>query len=399
MTPAAWLAFSAYPLVAAQGALMLVDELHFHRGRGLGRWESWGHVADSAVFAAVLLLPALTLPTPSRLALYAAGAAASTLLVAKDQWIHARECGGTEHWVHALLYSLHPAALLAVGTLWTREEGAALRAALPLLVLAISAYQWSYWIDARRFRADEGPRVDNAFYNGLGAAWHEGDTHAIALLRAETPTRLDYIRSALEREGLAPGARLLDVGCGGGLLANPLAAAGWRVKGLDLSLPSLEAARSRSSGATFARGDALALDEDDASYDAVLLMDVLEHLEDPARAVAKAARVLRPGGLLFFHTFNRTPEAWLLAVKGIGFVSREGPRNVHDLSMFIKPAELEAAGARAGLVLRDLRGIRPVLGLPFAWSLLHRRVHPAFAFTLTSSTRVGYLGRFVKDER
>jgi 2-polyprenyl-6-hydroxyphenyl methylase/3-demethylubiquinone-9 3-methyltransferase len=389
----------ALPLSAAQGLLMLVDEWSFHRVRRLGRWESWGHVADSAVFAAALAPAALLAPTRGAAVLYAAGAAVSAALVTKDEWIHARECEPTEHWVHALLFALHPCVLICVGALWAAGEGALLRAALPLVVLGYSFYQWLYWLGGRRFRAEDGPRVDNEFYDGLGKRWHEGDVHAIALLRAETPMRLEYVLSALEKSGVKPGARVLDVGCGGGLLANPLAAAGFRVKGVDRSAPSLEAARARvpaGADAVYAVGDALKLGETPGSYDAVLLMDVLEHLEEPARAVAEAARALKPGGLLLFHTFNRTPEAWLVGVKGIGFVAREGPGNVHSYELFITPEELAGAGRACGLVPRDLRGIRPVLNGAFAWSLLNRRVHPNFAFTLTRSTRVGYLGCLVK---
>jgi 2-polyprenyl-6-hydroxyphenyl methylase/3-demethylubiquinone-9 3-methyltransferase len=388
-----------FAVVAAQGMLMFLDETVYHRARGLGEWESWGHMADSAFFAAALSLPAYVAPSPFGERAYLVMALLSTLLVTKDEWIHARECGGTEQWVHALLFALHPCVLFAVGALWARGEGAVLRAALPPAVLALTAYQWAYWIGGRRFRAEAAPRIDNEFYDELGARWHEGDAHAVALLRAETPVRLAYVLAALEIDGVKPGARVLDVGCGGGFLSNPLADAGFRVKGLDRSAPSLDAARARAvpgGGAVYAIGDALALDEPAASYDVVLMMDLLEHLDEPARAVAEAARVLKPGGSLFFHTFNRTPEAWLLAVKGIGFVTSEGPDNVHAYSMFITPAELEKAGRDAGLEVRDLRGIRPVLGAAFFRSLLRRRVHPGFAFTLTRATRVGYLGRFVK---
>ncbi|MFI5346469.1 MAG: bifunctional 2-polyprenyl-6-hydroxyphenol methylase/3-demethylubiquinol 3-O-methyltransferase UbiG [Elusimicrobiota bacterium] len=389
----------AVALVGAQGALMILDEGIFHRVRRLGEWESWGHAVDSAFFAMTLALPAYFIPAQALIYLYVVAAVFSTLLVMKDEWIHARECGGAEQWVHAALFALHPCVLFSVGSLWARAEGALLRAALPPAVLTLTFYQWAYWIGGRRYRAETGPRVDNEFYDELGERWHEGDVHAVALLRAETPTRLAYIRAALEKDGIGTGARVLDVGCGGGLISNPLAAAGFRVTGLDRSAPSLAVARAHApAGADvrYASGDALKLDEPDGSYDAVLLMDLLEHLDEPARAVAEAARVLKPGGFLFFHTFNRTPEAWLLAVKGIGFVTHEGPDNVHSYAMFVTPAELEAAGRAHGLELRDLRGIRPVLGRAFAWSLLHRRVHPDFTFTLTRSTRVGYLGRFVK---
>ena len=397
--PADVLAALAWPLVGAQAALMLVDERVFHRLRRLGARESWGHVADSLLFTAALAPAALLPPTRGAAVLYAGLALVSTILVTKDEWIHTRECKAAENWVHSLLFCLHPCVLIAVGALWTRGEGAFLRAGLPLVVAAYSFYQWLYWLGARRFRREAGASVNNEFYDGLGALWHEGDAHAIALLRAETPMRLAYVRGVLAAAGVHQGARILDVGCGGGLLANPLAEAGYRVKGIDRSAPSLAAARTRTpegADATYAVGDALALAEPPAWYDAVLMMDVLEHLDEPARALAEAARALKPGGVLVFHTFNRTPEAWLLAVKGIRFVTREGPRNVHALSMFIKPAELLETGRKCGLRRLDLTGIRPRLDRAFLSSLFRRRVHPDFAFTLTRSTRVGYVGSFSK---
>ena len=399
-SPGDVLAALAVPCAAAQAALMLVDERVYHRARRLGHWESWGHVADSAFFALALSPAALLAPSTGAVLLFTALAIASTLLVTKDEWIHAGECEGAEQWLHALLFALHPCVFIGVGALWARGEGALVRAGLPLAVAAYSFYQWLYWIGGRRFREETGALIDNDFYDELGALWHEGDgAHAIDLLRAETPVRLAYVRGALGRAGVTRGARILDVGCGGGLLANPLAELGYRVKGIDRSAPSLTAARTRipaGADATYEVGDAFALGEAPASYDAVLMMDLLEHLDEPARAVAEAAKALKPGGVLLFHTFNRTPEAWLLAGKGIGFVTREGPHNVHSHSMFITPDELEDAGRKCGLKRIDLTGIRPRLDGAFISSLLNRRVHPDFSFTLTRSTRVGYVGCFTK---
>lgn len=392
------LAALALPLAAAQTGLMLLDEGIWHRRRGLGVWESWGHALDSFVFAAALAPAALLAPSRGAAWLFFGLAAFSTLLATKDEWIHARECEPAEHWAHALLFVLHPSVLIAVGALWARGEGRLVRLALPALAFGYGLYQLAYWIGLGRARAD-APKIDNDFYDGLGDLWHEGDGHAVSLLRAETPAKLGYVRSVLTREGKDSGARVLDVGCGGGLLALPLAAAGFSVKGLDRSEPSLAAARARVTAGAFAEfavGDALALAEPDGAYDAVLLMDLLEHLEEPARAVAEAARVLKPGGVLLFHTFNRTPAAWLLAVKGIGLVTTDGPAHVHVYRLLVTPAELEAAGRAAGLEPRERRGIRPVLGWALASSFLRRRVHPDFAFVLTRSTAVGYLGYFVK---
>ncbi len=395
------LAALALPLSAAQAGVMLIDEAVHHRRRGLGVWEARGHVLDSLIFAAALAPAALLAPTRGAALLFAALATASSLLATKDEWIHAGECAPAEHWIHALLFVLHPCVLIAVGALWSRGEGRFLRTALPALALGYAFYQWAYWLAGRRARPD-AQAIDNAFYDELGALWHEGDAHAVALLRAETPVRLDYVRSVFAREGVRPGARVLDVGCGGGLLSLPLAAGGWRVKGVDLSPSSLDAARARlapGADAEFSVGDALDLREGPDAYDAVLVMDLLEHLEEPARAVAEAARALKPGGVLLFHTFNRTPLSWLLAVKGIGLVTTGGPHNVHVYRLLVKPAELEAAARAAGLELRGLTGIRPVLNGAFLRSLLRRRVHPGFSFTLTASTAVGYLGYFKKAAR
>lgn len=400
MTPELLLPCLAVPFAAAQGALMLVDEVVYHAERGLSRREALGHCADSLVFAAALSLPALAAPSERAVLAYATAAAFSTVFVAKDEGIHARECGAPEHWVHALLFALHPCVLIADGALWVRGGAPGVLIALPAAAALCAAGQWARWIATGRARAASG--VDNAFYDRLDRTWHEGGAHAVALLRAETPVRLDFVRRALAAEGLAAGARVLDVGCGGGYLSNPLAADGFRVKGIDRSPRSLAAAAERApagAAAEYAIGDALALAEAPASFDAVLLMDLLEHLERPADAIAEAARVLRPGGLLFYHTFNRTPESWLLAVEGIGFVTSEGPENVHAYRMFVTPAEVERAGADAGLVHRARTGLRPRLDRAFAWSLAHRRVHPDFAFVTTRSTRVGYLGYFRKADR
>ena len=159
-------------------------------------------------------------------------------------------------------------------------------------------------------------RVDNDFYDALGARWTEDPSHAIALLVAEAPAKLAYVRRAV---GPAP-QRIIDIGCGAGLLAMPLAVDGHTVRAVDRSAPSLEVGRgaARRAGApvSFDRQDALALGEPDGTFDVALLLDIIEHVEDPARLVAEAVRVVRPGGIVVFHTFTRNPVAYLVAVLG-----------------------------------------------------------------------------------
>jgi len=265
--------------------------------------------------------------------------------------------------------------------------------------LAFAAFQWLYWIGAGRARRSS-PSVNNSFYEDLGALWFAGDRHAIALLRAETTARLNYVRELLSKENVQKPARILDVGCGGGLVAAPLAVAGFDVKGIDHSGGAVAAAREHAPGEvslTYSTGDAYVLDEPGESFDAVLLLDILEHLEEPARAIQQAARVLKPGGLLVFHTFNRTWLAWLLAVHGMKLVVRDVPRDLHVHRLFIRPVEIERMGANEGLFLRDMRGIRPrIFHKSFISSVLRRRLHPDFSFVFCHSLAAGYLGYFSK---
>lgn len=242
--------------------------------------------------------------------------------------------------------------------------------------------------------------VNNAFYDDLGERWYEGDDHAIALLRVESYLKLGYTFEVLRKHYIEPGARVLDVACGAGLVSLPMARAGYRVEGVDLAERALEVARRRvpdGADATFRLGDALSLDAEADTYDAVLLLDMLEHVEEPGRALAEAARVVRPGGVVVFNTFNQTPLAWLVAVHGFKFVVRDAPQHLHVYRLFIPPETLEEMAAEVGLDVVDVTGVRPRLDGAFWRSLRSRRVDPEFRFTRTASKAVGYMGAAVFD--
>lgn len=242
--------------------------------------------------------------------------------------------------------------------------------------------------------------MNNQFYDELGERWYNDDEHIIALLRAESRLKLDYVRSTLKAHQLGAGTRILDIGCGAGFLSNGLAADGYTVTGVDQSAGSLTVAQRhvpQEGSVLYKPADAYALPFADGSFDAVLMMDFLEHVDEPARAIAEAARVLRPQGILIFYTFNRTLVARFFAIHAVELIARDCPKNFHVWHLFIKPQELKEMAARAALSVIAFQGLRPrVLQWPFWSSLLKRRVHPEFSFQFTSTLKLGYMGYAIK---
>jgi 2-polyprenyl-6-hydroxyphenyl methylase/3-demethylubiquinone-9 3-methyltransferase len=197
-----------------------------------------------------------------------------------------------------------------------------------------------------------------AKFEALANRWWdpEGDFRP---LHDINPARLDYV---LARTDLTAGP-VLDVGCGGGILAESLARAGGRVTGIDLAPAPLSVARLHAleTGVELeylaTTAEALAA-ERPGHYATVTCMEMLEHVPDYPSTVQACAELAAPGGQLFFSTINRNPKAYLLAVVGAEYVLGLLPRGTHDYEKFIKPHELAAAVRRAGLVVRDVRGMR-----------------------------------------
>lgn len=242
-------------------------------------------------------------------------------------------------------------------------------------------------------------RVNNAIYDSLGERWYEAHDDPVALLRAESAHRTPWIIDTIERRHEGAGVRVLDIGCGAGFLSNRLATRGWDVVGLDASEGSLAVAarRDNTRSVRYELGDARQLPFRDESFDVACAMDFLEHVDDPARVIAEASRVLRPGGLFFFHTFNRTLLAWLVVIKGVQWFVKNTPRDLHVLSLFLDPKEVRKKCASSGLDVMELRGSRPVILSRGFFQLLATRVVPEdFRFTFTSSTRIAYTGFAVK---
>jgi len=172
------------------------------------------------------------------------------------------------------------------------------------------------------------------------------------------PLRLDYI------DGIAGlrGKRIVDVGCGGGILAEAMAARGARVTGIDLAEKPLKVAQLHllESGLEvdyrLLAAEALAL-ESPRGFGVVTCMELLEHVPDPAATVRACADLAEPGGQVFFATLNRKPKSYLLAVVGAEYVLKLLPRGTHDYARFIKPSELSAMCRAAGLRVSSVIGM------------------------------------------
>jgi len=172
------------------------------------------------------------------------------------------------------------------------------------------------------------------------------------------PLRLGYIDDHSPLSGKA----VLDVGCGGGILAESMAGLGAKVTGIDLADKSLQVAKLHllESGKQVeyrkVAVEALAA-ERPAHYDVVTCMEMLEHVPDPAAVVAACARLVKPGGTVFFSTLNRNPKSYLFAVIGAEYVLNLLPRGTHDYAKFIKPSELAQWCRDAGLDVNDVTGM------------------------------------------
>ncbi|MCA0394822.1 MAG: bifunctional 2-polyprenyl-6-hydroxyphenol methylase/3-demethylubiquinol 3-O-methyltransferase UbiG [Proteobacteria bacterium] len=177
-------------------------------------------------------------------------------------------------------------------------------------------------------------------------------------LHALNPARLGYVAARVPLSG----ARVLDVGCGGGLLSEALAKAGAEVTAIDLAPELVKVARLHGleSGVKVdyrvQSVEALA-DEHPGAFDAVTCMEMLEHVPDPAAILRACATLLKPGGRLFVSTLNRTPAAFALAIVGAEYIARLLPTGTHTYSEFIKPSELAAWLRDVGLDIEDVSGL------------------------------------------
>jgi 2-polyprenyl-6-hydroxyphenyl methylase/3-demethylubiquinone-9 3-methyltransferase len=204
-----------------------------------------------------------------------------------------------------------------------------------------------------------------AKFNAIAQRWWDHDGPMRALM-AMNPLRTDWIMQRV-RPRFGAGVRVLDVGCGAGLLAESLARAGCAVTGLDAAAATIAAARAHAAQSGLAIeyqvGTAGDLAARGATFPVVTALEIIEHVDQPDRFIAALAGLVDPGGMLFVSTINRTRRSFLAAKLGAEYVLRVVPAGTHDWHKFVTPAELSGWGRKAGLRLGAIAGMAPDGGL------------------------------------
>jgi 2-polyprenyl-6-hydroxyphenyl methylase / 3-demethylubiquinone-9 3-methyltransferase len=197
-----------------------------------------------------------------------------------------------------------------------------------------------------------------AKFSELAHRWWDPDSE-FRPLHQINPLRLDWIQSQLPLAG----KRVLDVGCGGGILADSMARHGAKVLGIDLSTKALKVAQlhaleAQTPNVEYREVSAEALaNEQPATFDAVTCMEMIEHVPDAASVVRACATLVKPGGWVFFSTINRNPKSFLFAIVGAEYVLNLLPRGTHEYMKFVRPSELAGYCRGAGLELMQTRGM------------------------------------------
>lgn len=256
-------------------------------------------------------------------------------------------------------------------------------------------------------------RIDNNLYNKPADIWWGEDTILHMLKTSVNPCRFGYYHKVYKEvlKMNPTGKTALDVGCGGGILAEEFAAAGFQVTGIDPSENSLNTARGHAEfnglNIDYRIGTGEQLQFADNSFDVVYCCDVLEHVRDLPKCISEISRVLKPGGVFFYDTFNRNPLSKLIVIKlwqewkSTAFM----PPNLHVYEMLIKPKELEELMLRSGLNEIHMKGMSPNVSPIKMVSLLRKRAKGALTYGQLGSIlklkesndlMVGYMGYAIK---
>ncbi len=240
-------------------------------------------------------------------------------------------------------------------------------------------------VPASTIRSDEVER-----FNRLATTWWNS-AGPMRPLHVINGLRLGYVlEQTAQRFGSPPGnlhhLRIADIGCGAGLMCEPLAARGAQVVGVDAAAKNIAAARLHAGGGRlnidYRVGEPDAALRDGELFDVLLLLEVVEHVDNLQTFVRQASRHLSPGGLLLVSTINRTARSFVTAIVGAEIIFRVLPRGTHRWAQFVRPDELEQAAAACGLAQHDLRGMGYLPAVHRAW--------------WTRSVSVNYIASFSK---
>ncbi|QDK39286.1 3-demethylubiquinone-9 3-O-methyltransferase [Bdellovibrio sp. NC01] len=236
--------------------------------------------------------------------------------------------------------------------------------------------------------------VNNDLYKELGERWYKATDDPVALLRHQNDLTTPWILAEI-RKYIGYHAEILDVGCGAGFFSNEAAKAGHTITGIDIAPEALKVAElhDATKSVRYEVGDAYNLAYPRESFDVVVALDLLEHVTDPEKIIFEISRVLRPGGLFFFHTFNRNPWCYLFTLKGMEWFVKNTPHDLHVYSLFRKPSEVIEWIDNAGMDVQTIRGTTPVIFQRAFWKLLWSgEVAEGFRFRFQKKPLTTYVG-------
>ncbi len=235
--------------------------------------------------------------------------------------------------------------------------------------------------------------INNDIYKSLSDKWYTGNDY-VALLRSEAKARNPYIKEKI-LQTFSKDCKILDVGCGGGLLCNDLASISNNIIGIDMHEEPLVIARKYNAlnNVKYVQGNALQLPFANETFDVVCILDVLEHVDSYEIALSEASRVLKKGGLLFFHTFNRNLFTKYFVIKAMEWFVKGTPKHLHVYQLFIKPHELLSYLNKLNCKVVDIKGLNPKFTLKNIFKLLVKNeVDEHFSFNFSNLLHAGYLG-------
>jgi 2-polyprenyl-6-hydroxyphenyl methylase/3-demethylubiquinone-9 3-methyltransferase len=257
-------------------------------------------------------------------------------------------------------------------------------------------------------------RINNRIYDEEGDRWWKPDFSLNLIKTFFNPVRIAYSKKIIDRLKMDPeGKYALEVGCGGGILCEEIAGTGFNTTGIDPSEQSLITASKHAAESglkiSYIKGTGESLPFRDGIFDIVFCCDVLEHVQDLPKVISEISRVLKPGGVFIYDTFNRTCLSRLVAIKVMQEWKRWAimPPHLHEWEMFIKPEEIKLLLHENHLIWKEHTGIMPDISVLRIWRYLHLRVKgrlsyeefgKKFHMAESSFTNVMYMGYAIRQE-